>query len=117
MSMRINFQDSTIETVNINTPGPAVDTGPLTEQITIPCSKRFKRLFDFVCKLTEKDLQVLGHGYLLAGILEDLKGHFEIEPYLDKTVREFLQNTHGLGLQAKKGQSPVPARELTKGRK
>ena len=91
MSMRINFQGSTIKTVNINPPGPAIDTGPLTEEITIPCSKRFKRLFDFTCKLMGKDLQTLGHEYLLAGILKDLKGHFEVEPYLDKTVRELLR--------------------------
>jgi len=107
--MSIRIENSNIKTMIINPPGPAVDTGPLTEEITIPCSKRFRRLFGFVCRLTDKEMQVLGHGYLLEGILRDLKDHFEVEPYLDKTVREFLQNTHGLGLQAKKGQPrPLP---------
>ena len=113
--MKINFQGSTIKTLNINPPAPAVDTGALTEQIIIPCSKRFRRLFDFVARLTDKEMQALGHRYLLAGILEDLKGHFEVEPYLDKTVREFLQNTHGIGSRSRKGVTLTPSHELTKG--
>ena len=114
--MRMNFQGSTIKTLNINPPRPAVDTGPLTEQITIPCSKRFRRLFGFVCRLTDKEMQVLGHGYLLEGILRDLKDHFEVEPYLDKPLRELLQSAHGIATIGRTG-NPNPSHELTKGRK
>lgn len=50
-----------------------INTGPLTETITIPCSKGFKELVDLVCKL------------------RDIKEIFSVEPYLDKPLREALK--------------------------
>jgi len=61
------------------------------ETITIPCSKQFKELVDFVCKLTGQDIAELGHGYLLEGMARDIKDVFSMEPYLDKALREILK--------------------------
>jgi hypothetical protein len=75
--------------IDINTSG--IVTGPLTETITIPCSKQFKELVDLVCKLTDKEISELGHRYVLEGMIEDIKNYFSVEPFLDKSLREVLK--------------------------
>ena len=69
-----------------------IDTGSLTETITIPCSKRFKDLVELVSKLTDKEISELGHRYLLEGVIRDIKDVFSMEPYLDKSLREVLKS-------------------------
>ena len=69
-----------------------IDTGPLTETISIPCSKKFKELVDLVCKLIGQDISERGHGYLLEGMTRDIKDIFSVEPYLDKRLREVLKS-------------------------
>ncbi len=89
--MKIDFKDSAIQNLTINQfNSGAYDTGPLTETITIPCSKQFKELVDLVCRLTGQDIAELGHRYLLEGMARDIKDVFSVEPYLDKTLREIL---------------------------
>ena len=68
-----------------------IDTGPLTETITIPCSKKFKELVDLVCKLIDREISELGHRYLLEGMTRDIKDIFSVELYLDKTLREVVK--------------------------
>ena len=70
-----------------------IDTGPLTETITIPCSKKFKELVDLVCKLIDREISELGHRYLLEGMTRDIKNVFSVEPYLDKSLREVLKRS------------------------
>ncbi len=69
------------------------DTGPLTETITIPCSKQFKELVDFVLRLTDQEISELGHRYLLEGMTRDIRDIFSVEPYLDKPLREVLKRS------------------------
>ena len=73
--------------------GKSIDTGPLTETITIPCSKKFMELVDLVCKLTDREISELGHRYLLEGVIRDIKDIFSVEPYLDKSLREVLKRS------------------------
>jgi len=104
--MKISFTDSTIENLTINQfNSGAMDTGPLTETITIPCSKQFKELVEFVSRLTNREISELGHRYLLEGMTKDIKNVFSVVPYLDKSLREVLDkkppgkkegNTQGL---------------------
>jgi len=75
--------------IDIST-GP-INTGPLTETITIPCSKKFRDLVDLVCKLTNREISELGHRYLLEGMTKDIKNIFSMEPYLDKPLKEILK--------------------------
>ena len=90
--MEISFKDSTIESLTINQfNSGAMDTGPLTETITIPCSKQFKELVDMVCRLTDKEISELGHRYLLEGMTRDIKDVFLMEPYLDKRLRKVVK--------------------------
>jgi hypothetical protein len=92
--VKINFKDSNIHTITINNFfGKPIDTGPLTETITIPCSKKFKEFVDFVCKLTEGSIEELGHRYLLQGMIRDMEDIFSLEPYLDKSLREVLDKS------------------------
>ena len=70
-----------------------IDTGPLTETITIPCSKQFKELVELVCKLTDREISELGHRYLVEGMTRDIKDVFSMEPYLDKPLREILKRS------------------------
>jgi len=82
--MDISFKDSTIQNLTINQfNSGAYDTGPLTETITIPCSKQFKELVaqrlnpkgvgstDLLSnrggKLTGQDIEELGRRYFLEG--------------------------------------------------
>ena len=69
-----------------------INTGPLTEIITIPCSKRFKELVDFVSRLIDKEISELGHKWILEGMARDIKDIFSMEPYLDKSLREILKS-------------------------
>lgn len=91
--MKIDFKDSTIQNLTINHfNSGAYDTGALTETITIPCSKQFKELVDFVSRLTGQDIAELGHRYLLESMARDIKDIFSVEPYLDKPLREVLKS-------------------------
>ena len=76
--------------LNIST--GVIDARPLTETITIPCSKKFMELVDLVCKLTDQEISELGHRYLLEGMARDIKNVFSMEPFLDKSLREVLKS-------------------------
>lgn len=90
--MKINFKETTIQNLTINQfSSGAIDTGPLTEIITIRCSKKFMELINLVCKLTDREVSELGHRYLLQGMTRDIKDIFSMEPYLDRTLREVLK--------------------------
>jgi len=82
-----------MDTLKIDIPTKAIDTGPLTEAITIPCSKRFKELVDFVCRLQGQDIALLGHKWILQGMTRDMESIFTLEPYLDKSLREVLDKS------------------------
>ena len=80
-----------MDNLKLNISTRPIDTGPLTETITIPCSKQFKELVDLVCKLTDREISELGHRYLLEGMTRDIKDIFSVELYLDKTLREVVK--------------------------
>ena len=82
-----------MDNLKLNISTRPIDTGPLTETITIPCSKRFRDLVDFVSRLTDKEISELGHRYLLEGMIRDIKNIFSVEPYLDKSLREVLKRS------------------------
>lgn len=91
--MKINFRNGDIQTVTINNYfGKTTNTGPLWEEIKIPCSKEFKELVDFVCKLTGQDLGELSHRYMVEGVTRDIKDVFSVEPYLDRRLKELLKS-------------------------
>jgi len=81
-----NKMDNLIK-IDIST--KSIDTGPLTETITIPCSKSFRELIDFVCRLEGQDIGLLGHRWILQGMIKDINNIFSVEPYLDKTPAIF----------------------------
>ncbi len=49
-----------------------------------------------MCKLEGQDIGILGHRWILQGMIKDIERIFELEPYLDKELREVLKHTQGV---------------------
>lgn len=80
-----------MDTLKIDISARPIDTGPLTETITIPCSKHYKELVDYMVRLTGQDIDTLGHRWILQGMIKDIERIFEFELYLDKSLKEVLR--------------------------
>ena len=90
--MKINFRNGDIQTVTINNYfDKASDTGELSEEIRIPCSKEFSELVGLVCKFKGQEIGELGHKCLVKGIAREIENIFLKEPYFDKSLREILK--------------------------
>ena len=48
-------------------------------------------------RLTGQDIDTLGHRWMLQGMIRDIERIFELEPYMDKELREILTHTQGIG--------------------